>query len=737
MQTRTLFLVGALWWGVVSLGAQPALNDYTPLQCAGTIPATFLTSASEKAQTAIAEETGGAVDEAGKGKSGVEGFLIESRFLTQELLHSGLVLFGDPVSEYIESVARKVLADEPELARKMQFYALRVPWVNAMATDEGVVFVTMGLMARVENEAQLAFILAHEIAHYKKRHILNIVKEVESIKEERDMRGFSRRARLSGMDLIKTLYHQEAETEADTLGFVMFARSGYDLDAAVATFDMLQTSLQPWRQETFKPAVFEDPTFRFPSWYVAKAGELELDIPRKVSIMDVFEEMARPKIITHPDADKRKAALQRMRQRLADRDGDQLWQVSEERFGEVQRMARFELPRYYLRDEDFYDAIYHAWLLLEEHPDNLYLKKTLAQALYTLAKYRNAGLEYVYPPAIESPVNGLANFFEHMEPQDFMLFVVRHLWKLKRKLPDDELIDQMARDALVELALHYDEFSPDQTAQPSELPKLLQQWRELEGPPGTVPRYSSLYKESLAKKQVTELYPRVVLAAVKDEAFDAAWKEATERAAELRRKARYMSSVRGRREMIAQWEKKRRKGVMLGIDKVLVVSPSYYWVRMRWVDGIPVFEQDYIASEQKRKWMLEQVDRFSKELGLEAVVLDPTLLTPEKVDLFNDLVTLNEWMAQQSNFLYLTITPAYNQEEVMDIAEKYGVSDLLHMEFARIDELKLWLLGAYLFELETGVPFDLSNYMNLKLSEPVEMQILYDLICQLSFEPPK
>lgn len=734
MRTRTLSLAVALCWGAAAVVAQPILGDYTPLQCAGEIPATFLVSASEKAQQAIAEESG-SEDESGKGKASAEAFLIESRFLTQELLHSGLVLFGDPVSAYIREVARRVLADEPELFDKMQFYALRVPWVNAMATDEGVVFVTMGLMARVENEAQLAYILAHEIAHYKKRHALNIFKEVEGIKEERDMRGFSRRARLSGMDLIKTLYHQQAETEADSLGMLMFARSGYDLDAAVATFDMLETSLQPWQQEEFKPAVLEDPTFRFPSWYVAKAKELELDIPQEVSLMDVLEEMARPKIITHPDADKRKAAMARMRARLADRDSDQLWQGSEERFADVQRMARFELPRYYLRDEDFYDAIYHAWLLLEHHPDNLYLKKTIAQALYTLAKYRNAGLEYVYPPALESPVNGLANFFEHMEPQDFMLFVVRHLWKLKRKVPDDALIDQMARDALVELALHYDEFSPDQTAAPAELPKLLQEWRELEGPPGTTPRYSSLYKQSLAKKKISELYPRIVLAAVKDDAFDAAWAEAVERAKKLRARAEYLSSTRGRRELAAQWEKKRRKGVMLGIDRVLVVSPSYYWVHMRMVDGIPVFEQDYIASEQKRKWMLEQLDRFSKELGLEAVVLDPAMLTPEKVELFNELVTLNEWLNQQANFIDLTITPAYNQQEVLAIAEKYGAENMLHMNFARIDELKLWLLGAVLFELETGIPFDLSNYMNLKLSEPVEMQILYDLICQLSFEP--
>ncbi len=731
---HTLLWPIALCLGCLGVQAQPS-EDYSPLRCAGPVPEVFLKSASEKAREAIAETLASPEEEAGKGKAAAEAFLVKSRFFTHELLQGGLVLFGDPVSTYIQEVAARLLRDEPDLARQMQFFTLRVPWVNAMATDEGVVFVTMGLMAHLENEAQLAYILAHEIAHYKKRHGFNVYKKVKGIQEERQMRGFSKKAQLAGMDLIQSLYHIQSETEADSLGMLLFARSGYALEAALRSLDVLEESLQPWRQMTFEPKVFEDPTFRFPSWYVAKSKQHTLEIPQQeVDILAVFEELARPKIITHPEMDKRRAALRRMKARLGDRAGDALWQVSEPRFREAQLMARFELPRYFLREEAFYDAIYHALLLLETQPENAYLKRTIAQALYTLAKYRNAGLEYVYPFAQESPINGLANFFEHMERQDYMLFVVRHLWKLKRKMPQDELIGLMAKDALLELALYYDEFSPEQTAALAELPKLLQQWRELEGPPGTVPRYASLYKESQAKKQVRELYPKIALAAVKDEAFDEAWTAAAERAAELRVKAKYLSSARGRRELAAQWEKKRRKGVRLGMDKVLVMAPQYYYIRMRWVDGIPVFERDYLASEEKRAWMRAQLDQFAEALGLEMVMLDPSNITSERVDLFNDLVALNEWRRQQINFLDLTVTPAYNHDEVMAIVDKYGVSDLLTMDFVRIDELKLWLLGAVLFDLNTGIPLDLSNYMSIKLKDPIERQILYDLVYQLTLE---
>jgi len=72
---------------------------------------------------------------------------------------SGRVLFGDPVSEYVNTVADKLLENEPELRSKLRFYCLKSNVTNAFATNQGMIFVTLGLIAQLENEAQLAQVL--------------------------------------------------------------------------------------------------------------------------------------------------------------------------------------------------------------------------------------------------------------------------------------------------------------------------------------------------------------------------------------------------------------------------------------------------------------------------------------------------------------------------------------------------------------------------------------------------
>ncbi|MBX5481865.1 MAG: M48 family metalloprotease [Myxococcaceae bacterium] len=69
------------------------------------------------------------------------------------------------------------LSERPHLA--WTFSILDSDTVNAWSTPGGLVFVTRGLLKKVENEAQLAGVLAHEIAHVTGRHALNKYREVK------------------------------------------------------------------------------------------------------------------------------------------------------------------------------------------------------------------------------------------------------------------------------------------------------------------------------------------------------------------------------------------------------------------------------------------------------------------------------------------------------------------------------------------------------------------------------
>jgi predicted Zn-dependent protease len=69
-------------------------------------------------------------------------------------------------------------SDRPNL--DWTFGVLESPVVNAFSAPGGYVLVTRGLLHDVENEAQLAGVLAHEIAHVSRRHALDVYKTVKA-----------------------------------------------------------------------------------------------------------------------------------------------------------------------------------------------------------------------------------------------------------------------------------------------------------------------------------------------------------------------------------------------------------------------------------------------------------------------------------------------------------------------------------------------------------------------------
>lgn len=84
---------------------------------------------------------------------------------------SGL-FYDDPIyKNYVDEIARKILVNIPGAEKfNYHFHTLRNPFLNAFATAAGGIFVHTGLVARMENEAQLAQVLAHEITHTLKQH---------------------------------------------------------------------------------------------------------------------------------------------------------------------------------------------------------------------------------------------------------------------------------------------------------------------------------------------------------------------------------------------------------------------------------------------------------------------------------------------------------------------------------------------------------------------------------------
>lgn len=133
--------------------------------------------------------------------------------------------------------------------------------VNAFAMPGGTVIITYGLVRRLNSESELAGALAHEIAHVVKKHQLTAIRsgawgnvaagigkdiagEAISRRGGGDPMGLKSWGANAGVELVKNGFFarpldRSMEYEADKLGVVIAARSGYDPYGLVAVMQML------------------------------------------------------------------------------------------------------------------------------------------------------------------------------------------------------------------------------------------------------------------------------------------------------------------------------------------------------------------------------------------------------------------------------------------------------------------------------------------------------------------
>src|SRR5712692_6681551 len=97
--------------------------------------------------------------------------LQKSNELDQQIEERGMLYSDKQLTEYVSAVGNDVLPHGPDPQNvKWKFHVLRDPIPNAFALANGSIYVNTGLLALLENEAQLASVLAHEETHVLNRH---------------------------------------------------------------------------------------------------------------------------------------------------------------------------------------------------------------------------------------------------------------------------------------------------------------------------------------------------------------------------------------------------------------------------------------------------------------------------------------------------------------------------------------------------------------------------------------
>lgn len=658
-------MVALLAGGFFCSAQQNLKENFHPLKSSGTLPDIF----TQKIRDVIK----GDIDELNKQNDVDQGiksnYLAAANYEIDKIVRSGNTLINDEVTKYLNEVAAQVLKDDPALLKQLHIYTYKSPVVNAYSYDKGYIFIDIGLVAQTETEAQLAFILAHEISHYVKKH--NINSYVQNTKIDR-----SNYEGKSGEDKLieKCQYSKEHESEADIEGFKLVKNTNYDLRQAEKAFDVLQYAHLPFELVEFKKNYFNHGDYKIPDGYFLK----EVSAIRNNSDEDDTKH-------THPNTAKRKQAIGALIAK-ADNAGRVNYIISKDKFEYIRDLSRMELCRLYLRHRDYPNAFYAAYILEQKYPDNEYLSEILSKCMYALTLYSQGDLSYDSDSYLESGIPSYSEIESYpqqlyylvktMPSNEWTFLALDFVYRRHKRFPDNKAIDEYQK-RLFKIVEKTDWGISDFVrtnvkAVPTEA-KPDSTHKTIESISSKTDLIASLQKERESKNTDTLYYKDIYVDLfMNDKEFKAAFPQDNANKTDKNGFSSYSPGKSKRTE-----DKDKKTGsVEIKVDKAILLEPFYLKIDEKKDEVVR-----YLDSDNKQGKFVETLGQSATRQNFTLLNLDPAQVTAGEVDKVNDYSVLNDWFNEKFDSKYNKTNLVLNTNEIDDIIKKYGTGYVLKTGF--------------------------------------------------------
>jgi hypothetical protein len=176
---------------------------------------------------------------------------------------AGLGLYNNSkVQDYLNNIVTLLVEVSENYDNQVKVFILNTDKVNAYACPGGIVFVTKGMLQMVDSEAELACVLAHELAHINRRHgMQELEKRKEHVKSDavfaemeaefeeleveqpEEIQQVEKELEALAFQIYQKIFEgrlAEYEEEADYIGAIYAARAGYNSREMLKLLERLQ-----------------------------------------------------------------------------------------------------------------------------------------------------------------------------------------------------------------------------------------------------------------------------------------------------------------------------------------------------------------------------------------------------------------------------------------------------------------------------------------------------------------
>ena len=319
----------------------------------------------------------------GKNKKEIAELYKERYEMIKRKIDERELITNEEVQQYLDRLVKDITGKNKNiLPGDIRIHFSRSNWPNASSMGEGTIIFNIGLFNRLQNEAQAAFVIAHELAHYYLNHsnhsIQRYVETVNSsefqqqLKEIRNTQ-YGKNSALEKLALNLSFgshRHTRAfEKAADSMAVELMRPTLFDLNEALTTLALLDSvDKDKYQVELKLEEFFNFPEYPFKKKWLSSSA---------LSLSDTKEEVVKKKKLedslkTHPDCQQRISLLAPKVQQYHSSDGRK-FVVDENEFNKLKLQFDFEILEYEFETNEVSLCLYQTLQILHYDQNNPYL----------------------------------------------------------------------------------------------------------------------------------------------------------------------------------------------------------------------------------------------------------------------------------------------------------------------------------------------------------------------------